>query len=451
MQRITYTQGNTFSVSVPMVKKMVEKVGNTTTITTEEYIPNDGDVLEVRLIGDRRQYRYTPTTEGNVAVFTMQGNELAGRYGIEVNVLCANGERMRFADPNAVELVPYTGIVDNFIVGEVSLGASVFFAMRGEKGDPGDDGNGIVSITKTGTSGLVDTYTISYTDGTSSTFTVTNGEKGDPGATGATGVGILGIEKTSSHGLVDTYTITFSDRTTTTYQVTNGANGANGTNGTNGADGADGRGITSIVETTTTQESGGRNVVTITMTDGTTATFDVYNGQVGENTAVFGKIDGVQFYKVISYNNVGTPTFDTDPETGDAGKLYVDILTNKVYNYTPRILPIGDSHYIEINKQTILTKHTNSATGLVVQALMPNVFYDFTGAPTSLTLTLTAPTDGSLPIYAGKFTAGTSFAGLTVPSGVTVADGSDTPADGDICEFSILDDVIVVRKVGAAS
>lgn len=40
-------------------------------------------------------------------------------------------------------------------------------------------GNGIVSITKTGTSGLVDTYTILFTDGTSTTFTVTNGDASD--------------------------------------------------------------------------------------------------------------------------------------------------------------------------------------------------------------------------------------------------------------------------------
>lgn len=43
------------------------------------------------------------------------------------------------------------------------------------------NGKGITSIAKTGTSGLVDTYTISYNDGTTSTFTVTNGAKGDTG------------------------------------------------------------------------------------------------------------------------------------------------------------------------------------------------------------------------------------------------------------------------------
>lgn len=50
---------------------------------------------------------------------------------------------------------------------------------QGPQGNKGDTGNGIVSIAKTGTSGLVDTYTITFTDGTTTTFTVTNGADGD--------------------------------------------------------------------------------------------------------------------------------------------------------------------------------------------------------------------------------------------------------------------------------
>ena len=45
----------------------------------------------------------------------------------------------------------------------------------------GENGVGISSITKTGTSGLVDTYAITYTDGNTTTFAVTNGEDGAPG------------------------------------------------------------------------------------------------------------------------------------------------------------------------------------------------------------------------------------------------------------------------------
>ena len=80
----------------------------------------------------------------------------------------------------------------------------------------GETGNGIESITKTGTSGLVDTYTITYTDGTTTTFDVTNGEDGTDGK------GIVSITKTSTVGYVDTYTITYTDGTTTTFDVTNG-------------------------------------------------------------------------------------------------------------------------------------------------------------------------------------------------------------------------------------
>ena len=94
---------------------------------------------------------------------------------------------------------------------------------KGDTGEKGDTGNGIASITKTGTAGLVDTYTVTYTDGTTTTFTVTNGAKGDKGDTGATGNGIASITKTGTSGNVDTYTITYTNGQTTTFTVTNGA------------------------------------------------------------------------------------------------------------------------------------------------------------------------------------------------------------------------------------
>lgn len=47
----------------------------------------------------------------------------------------------------------------------------------GRDGATGATGNGILTINKTGTSGLVDTYTITYTNGNTTTYTVKNGEK----------------------------------------------------------------------------------------------------------------------------------------------------------------------------------------------------------------------------------------------------------------------------------
>ena len=49
--------------------------------------------------------------------------------------------------------------------------------------------------------------------------------------------GIVSIEQTASVGLVDTYTITLADGTTATFTVTNGSDGTDGTNGANGTDG----------------------------------------------------------------------------------------------------------------------------------------------------------------------------------------------------------------------
>lgn len=56
-----------------------------------------------------------------------------------------------------------------------------FTIPRGDKGETGETGNGISSITQTGTSGLVDTYTIYYTNGNDTTFDVTNGQDGTDG------------------------------------------------------------------------------------------------------------------------------------------------------------------------------------------------------------------------------------------------------------------------------
>ena len=64
-----------------------------------------------------------------------------------------------------------------------------------------------------------------------------------------------------------------------------GAPGRDGAEGSPGADGADGVGIQSVVQTTTSIEDGGTNVVTVTKTDGTSSTFQVKNGSKGSDGA----------------------------------------------------------------------------------------------------------------------------------------------------------------------
>ena len=67
-----------------------------------------------------------------------------------------------------------------------------FGIPKGDTGATGATGNGIVSITKTGTSGLVDTYTITYTNGNTSTFTVTNGADGSGSVSSVNNIAPIG-------------------------------------------------------------------------------------------------------------------------------------------------------------------------------------------------------------------------------------------------------------------
>lgn len=60
-----------------------------------------------------------------------------------------------------------------------------------------------------------------------------------------------------------------------------GQDGAPGKDGADGHPGADGVGIQSVVQTTTSTEDGGTNVITVTKTDGTSSTFAVRNGSRG--------------------------------------------------------------------------------------------------------------------------------------------------------------------------
>lgn len=79
---------------------------------------------------------------------------------------------------------------------------------------------------------------------------------------GETGSNIATIVKTSTSGLVDTYTITLTDGSTTTFEVTNGSD------------------IDTIEKTST---SGLVDTYTVTLTNGHTTTFEVTNGTNGSN------------------------------------------------------------------------------------------------------------------------------------------------------------------------
>lgn len=142
---------------------------------------------------------------------------------------------------------------------------------------------------------------------------------------GEAGNNIGSIEKTATSGVVDTYTITLTDGTTTSFNVTNGSN------------------IASIQKTAT---SGLVDTYTITLTNGDTSTFEVVNGADGananlapterNNTAsksysvgehLVTSSDGL-YYKVTSAISVG----DTLVENTNIEKKYVSEEIEDIYN-----------------------------------------------------------------------------------------------------------------------
>ena len=125
-------------------------------------------------------------------------------------------------------------------------------------GADGEDGFSPVANVQQTADGAV--ITITDKDGTT-TATVTNGADGEDGVSPTVSV--------SKSGKVTTLTI--ADATDTKTATIN-----------DGADGDDGVGIKSVAQTTTTTEDGGSNVVTVTLTDNTTATFTVKNGSKGQ-------------------------------------------------------------------------------------------------------------------------------------------------------------------------
>ena len=138
-------------------------------------------------------------------------------------------------DPSLVVLsqsasayLSYNSTTGQFIVG----------FPKGEKGDRGDaftvDTSGSLASCATfddsakGFSYLAldETPTKIYFKASSASGDWTDGVafgKGDKGETGENGVGILDISKTATVGSVDTYTITFTDTSETTFNIDNGA------------------------------------------------------------------------------------------------------------------------------------------------------------------------------------------------------------------------------------
>lgn len=76
---------------------------------------------------------------------------------------------------------------------------------------------------------------------------------------------------------------------------------------------------------------------------------------------------------------------------------------------------------VEVNID-MWTEQTITTSGAVTQALSPFVMYHFTGALTSLTVTLATPSQGQMGHYHFDFESGSTAPTVTIPSTVTMPD-----------------------------
>lgn len=109
---------------------------------------------------------------------------------------------------------------------------------------------------------------------------------GEDGQQGTDGVGIRSIVQTTTSpddGGTNVVTVTLEDDRTSTFNIKNGSKGSTGAQGPAGQDGQNGKDGVGIDDITVEQSTfdGQANVVTVRLSNGTTETFNVYNGHTG--------------------------------------------------------------------------------------------------------------------------------------------------------------------------
>lgn len=121
---------------------------------------------------------------------------------------------------------------------------------------------------------------------------------------------------------------------------------------------------------------------------------------------------------------------------GGGGTSDYSDLTNK-----PSINSVtlsGNKTSSDLGLAPAVTEVTVSDAGAVTQALDAGKIYHFTGAVTSLTITLNAAATGVIAQYHFDFDSGSTATTVTLPNGVTMQGGTFTPEASKHYEVDIL-------------
>ena len=276
---------------------------------------------------------------------------------------------------------------------------------------------------------------------------VLTGPKGDKGDTGDTGPeGPQG--ETGATGQQGPK----GDTGATGPQGPKGEQGVQGPQGETGATGA--AGVSPSV--TVTAIAGGHRV-SITDANGT-QTFDVMDGQGGAVTvdsALSSTSENPVQNKVIKAALDGKGTYSKPsggiPKTDLASAVQTSLDKADTALQTAPVSSVnGQTGAVtldadDVGAEPAVTEVTVSTAGAVTQALDAGKVYHFTGAVTSLSLSLNAAASGQIAQYHFDFDSGSTAATVTL-TGVTWPDGSFTPEASKHYEVDILNGYAAVMS-----
>lgn len=139
---IRHVFGNVMRVAIPLTQRIRTLVDGHETETETEFYPNISMPMSIVLFRDGN-YRvsYTPTVDGNVVTLTDNGTLPAGMYNVEVLCYDQSEQPCRYMVKSKIQVVSATkdaGIEAGieFDSTDYVLDGAVYFYAKGDKGDP---------------------------------------------------------------------------------------------------------------------------------------------------------------------------------------------------------------------------------------------------------------------------------------------------------------------------
>ena len=133
-QTLPWIAGNPLTLRIPLQKVTITADGH----ETEDYEPQDGDVVTIILRSQRSEKSYVPEIEGNIATISDNGTLLIGEYAVETLVVESGGTKRRSYYPfvlNVMKATPdmlaYFDDFPEYANGVLLDTPSIFFAVGG--------------------------------------------------------------------------------------------------------------------------------------------------------------------------------------------------------------------------------------------------------------------------------------------------------------------------------